>query len=451
MKISWLSKVAFVLCALLPLLDLSAETIRLDLHDAIERALNFDPRIAEKEKMIGVARGQLQEAEGAESWVYDLNFFLGLASKLKSNFFHNDGSFNSDSLSFDGVTPWYNLEFRIVRPLETFGKIEEYSKAAKSGIKIREWDVDVERAKIYIDVVRAYSGFLAARDIERFLHDMKQKLQGAIDFVKSSLEDGEGSSTESDLHALGSGMAIIERYVAQARGAQRVAMTGLRLVTGTANADILELADTRLITLPFPEESLKVLQRRAILHRPEMKQVEAGMAARRALVAAENANYYPNIYAGVGGVASIAPGRDRTDDFAVYDPFNTWGITPVVGIKWDLYAGVQDGRLSQAQAELDALIEKKAFAQLGIPFQVAEEFHEVTAHRDMIAGLKKASLESRRWMTAAYADFEAGMENSALTITALQVYVTSYGDYLRVVNDYNVHVASLWVATGELK
>ena len=451
MKAYWVVNFVFCLSTLMPFTGVSAETIHLDLNDAIKRAHNFDPRIAEKEKLVGVARGQLQEAQGADSWIYDLNFFLGMAPKLKSNFFNPDGSFNSESLSFDGVTPWYNLEFRIVRPLETFGKIEEFSKAARNGIKIREWDVDLERAKIYVDVVRAYSGYLAARDIEAFLHDMKKKLQGAIEFVELSLEDGAGSATESDLHALGSGLALIDRYIAQAKGAQRVAMTGLRLVTGISTYDTLELADKRLITLPFPEESLKVLQRRAILHRPEMKQVEAGMAARRALVAAENANYNPNIYAGVGGVASIAPGRDRTDDFAVYDPFNTWGITPVVGVKWDLYAGVQDGRLSQAQAELDALIEKKAFAQLGIPFQVAEEFHEVTAHRDMIAGLKKAALESRRWMTAAYADFEAGLENSALTITALQVYVTSYGDYLRVVNDYNVHIARLWVATGELK
>jgi len=439
------------LCAIWSFSSVSAETIRLNLHDAIKRAHNFDPRISEKEKLIGVARGRLQEAEGIASWVYDLNFFLGLAPKLKSDFYNADGSFNRDSLSFDGITPWYNLKFTIVRPLMTFGKIEGYSKAAKNSIKIKEWDVELERAKIYVDVVRAYSGYLTARDIEAFLEDMKAKLQGAIDFVNRSLEEGDGSVKESDLYALSSGVALIERYVAQAKGAQRVAMTGLRLVTGVTVFDTLELADTRLITLPFPQESLDELQQVALANRPEMKQVEAGLAARRALVSAENANYKPNLYAGIGGVASIAPGRDRTDDFSVYDPFNTWGITPVVGLKWDLYSGVQDGRLSQAQAELDALIETKAFAQLGIPFQVAEQYHEVTAHREMIASLKKAALAGRRWMTAAYADFEAGLENSALTITALQVYVTAYTDYLKVVNDYNVHIARLWVATGELK
>ncbi len=439
------------LCVLAGNTSLSAETIRLDLQAAIKRAHNFDPRIAEKEKLIGVARGRLQEAEGANSWKYDLNFFFGLAPKLKSDFYSEDGSFNSDSLNFDGITPWYNVEFTIIRPLTTFGKIEEYSKAAKNNIKIKEWDVDLERAKIYVDVVRAYSGYLTARDIEMFLLDMKKKLQGGIQFINRSLEADDGNAKESDLHALGSGVALIDRYVAQARGAQRVAMMGLRLVTGISKTDILELADVRLMTLPFPEDDLETLQQRAIVKRPEMKQVEAGMAARRALLAAENANYHPNIYAGIGGRASVAPGRDRTDDFSVYDPFNTWGITPVVGVKWDLYAGVQDGRLSQAQAELDSLIETKAFAQLGIPFQVAEEYYEVTAHREMIAGLKKASLEGRRWMTAAYADFEAGMENSALTITALQVYVSAYTDYLKIVNEYNVHVARLWVATGELK
>ena len=45
----------------------AAETVILNLDQAVERAFNTDPRISEKQKLVEVARGLVQEAEGAES------------------------------------------------------------------------------------------------------------------------------------------------------------------------------------------------------------------------------------------------------------------------------------------------------------------------------------------------------------------------------------------------
>jgi len=56
-----------------------------------------------------------------------------------------------------------------------------------------------------------------------------------------------------------------------------------------------------------PEITLQELQQRAISDRPEMAQVEAGLKARRALVAAKNSDSYPNIYTGIGGSFAYSP------------------------------------------------------------------------------------------------------------------------------------------------
>jgi outer membrane protein TolC len=180
-----------------------------------------------------------------------------------------------------------------------------------------------------------------------------------------------------------------------------------------------------------------------------MAQVEAGLKARRALVAAKNADAYPNLYTGVGGSFAYSPERVQTSDVAVFDPFNHAGLTPVLGLKWDWHSGVQQAQVKQAQAELDALVEKKSFALQGIPFQVAEQFHSVHAKYEMVQQLYQAARSGRRWMLATYADFEAGVEESHKVMTALQTYILAYGDYIRVVNDYNLSVAQLKVVTGE--
>ena len=51
-------------------------------------------------------------------------------------------------------------------------------------------------------------------------------------------------------------------------------------------------------------------------------------------------------------------------------------------------------------------------------------------------------------MIASYQDFEAGLEEAKDIITALQVYVLAYAEYLRAVNDYNNLVSKLKSVSG---
>jgi len=146
-----------------------------------------------------------------------------------------------------------------------------------------------------------------------------------------------------------------------------------------------------------PEGSLAAHIARALERRPEMAQLEAGLRARRALVKAKRAEARPDIYAGVVGSLSYAPNRDRLDNPYIYDLFNHVGATPVIGIRWQLASGVQPARVARAQAELEALVSKAAFAREGIPFQVAEAWHQAQAGRRVVRALEAASRSARRW------------------------------------------------------
>jgi hypothetical protein len=68
-------------------------------------------------------------------------------------------------------------------------------------------------------------------------------------------------------------------------------------------------------------------------------------------------------------------------------------------------------------------------------------------HKSIIS-MKKSSKSARRWMIAAYSDFEAGLEDADDIISALQVYVLAYAEYLRAVNDFNNHVSKLKSVSG---
>jgi outer membrane protein TolC len=296
-------------------------------------------------------------------------------------------------------------------------------------------------------VVKAYYGYLTARDSRLLLEDTRERLVDALNLVEGWLENGSGSVSQSDKFALQSGLGLINNFIAEANGLEQIAMAGLKLLTGREE-DSIELADRRLQPLPLPEKSVEEWIEIARDNRVEFKQVAAGLSARRALVEATRADEKPIVYAGVAGSLAYSPDRERLDNPHIYDPFNHAGLSPVIGMRWQWEQGAQPARVVQAQAELDALVHKASFARVGIPFQVQEQYYTMHAKHQAISSMRNSSRAARRWMIASYSDFEAGLAEADDIINALQVYVLSYAEYLRAVNDFNNSVSKLRSVSG---
>ncbi len=428
---------------------------KLSLQQAIEMALAHDPRIEEKEAFVRQAEGLLQEAKGSEGFRYSVDSFLAVATGLDGGFYEggNDSCSGNcqprdDAYDFDdGLSLWAGLTFSIVKPLATFGRLENYQDAAQSNIAVKQQDVTLQRDEVALQVVKAYYGYLTARDSRLLLEDTRHRLESALDLVDGWLEDGSGNASQSDKYALEAGLGLIDNFLAESIGLEKIAMAGLKFLTGHED-EFIELEERRLQPLGLPEGSLQEWIDLALANRAEFKQVEAGLAARRALVAAKRADTKPIVFAGVAGSLAFAPERESLDNPHVYDPFNHAAASPLIGMRWQLEKGAQDGRIAQAQAELDALVHKASFAREGIPFQVRESFYSMQAKHQSIASMRKSSRAARRWMIAAYSDFEAGLEEADDIINALQVYVLAYAEYLRAVNDFNNLVSKLKSVSG---
>ncbi|MDH5516635.1 MAG: TolC family protein [Gammaproteobacteria bacterium] len=435
---------------------IQAETLSLD--QALQRAYVADPRIGEKAHLVTAAQGLLDEAQANKGWRTELNSFLGFTTAVDGGFYDNgtnsctggtDCVVRDDLYDFNNLSLWLNAQFAVIKPLHTFGKIENYSKAAKNNILIKQAEVELQRQTTRYDVSRAYYGFLTARDIRYLMDDSVKRLSGALDLVTEWLEQENGQATEADKFALTAGVALLTRYQSEAASLEKIALGGLKVLTGIGLENELKLADSRITPEPLPASSLQNYKAQALKERPEMKQVEAGLSARRALVAANKSDARPNLYAGIGGTLAYSPGRERVDNPYIYDPFNHVAATPVIGLQWSFSGGIRDAKVKQAQAELDALISKASFAQKGIPYQVEDTFTRVHAGYEQVEQMKQASINARRWMIAAYTDFEAGLKEAEKIITAFQAYVLAHSDYLRLVNDYNMNTVLLKNLTAE--
>lgn len=453
MKFTLLTRALLATGLILTSAQAGAETI--NLPQAIEMSLTADPRIKEREQLIEAARGLLQEAQANNGWRVSLNAFVGVAPEVKGGFYQNGARSGttprSDSRKIDGISDWTHLEFSLIKPLYTFGKIERYGEAAQANVDLKRGDLKQSRAETVYDTKRAYYGYLTARDTRVFLEEMQTRLTQTLANTERELKEETGQSRQSDLYALQTAKGLLAKYVNQARAVEKISLDGLRVITGAGLKADLQIADAHIEPVAFPKLELAELQSRALQDRPEMQQLEAGLRSRRALVAAKKADRMPDIYAGMVGVFNYASNRDRLDNPHVTDTFNGGGLTPVVGVKWDTTFGVADAKVNQAQAELEALNHKKAFALAGIPFEISEAYANAQANFESQKELAESASAARRWMVASLADFSAGLEKGDKVAEAVKNYTLVNTEYLRTINDYNMNVAQLARLSGELK
>ena len=432
--------------------------VRLSLDQAIELAYGYDARIDEKEAFVRKAEGVLAEAEGSEGFQYGATSFLAITRGLEGGFYEGGAESCSDNCRprddnynlNNGLSLWAGLTFSIIKPLMTFGRLENYQEAALQNIRVKQQEVILQRDIIRLDVVKAYYGYLTARDSRYLLENTLKKLEGALYLANEWIETGEGNVSLSDRYALESGIGLVRSFLANTRGLEAIAMDGIKLLTGL-QSEIVEIDDSRLQPLALPELGVEESVEMALVNRVEVRQVEAGLSARRALVEVQRAGKKPVVFAGVAGSLTYSPGRDRLDNPHIYDPFNNVAVSPLVGMRWQFGLETQSALVSQAQADLDALVHKATFARRGIPFQVREQYHLVQAKHESISAMKTSAKSARRWMISTYNDFEAGLEEPKKILEAMNVYVFAYADYLKVVNEFNNHIFKLKSVSGDYR
>jgi len=429
----------------------------LTLDQATDMALNADPRIDEQRANVARAQALIQRVEGEGGVRVSANLYAGLAPRASDGIFTNGTNtcpanesctLRDDGADLDeGITVTTGLTASIIQPLYTFGKLENYGKAARLNRDVKASEVAIARGKTWLTVRRAYWGYLAARDTRRMLEGVKRKVDSTRDELKRKVDDGR--ATMSQFYALESGAARLDRYLAEAESVESIAIDGLKTIIGVPIDAEISVAERRIEPVDLPQADLGQLADRALAQRPEMAMAENGQAAMRNYVAARKSERYPNLYAGVIAGATYTPGRERLKNPYIYEPLNTAFATPVIGVKWDFNPGVVRANVSDSEAQLQEVVAKAELARQGIPFQVAEAYHQAHGLDRQIAALDTAKDNTRKWMVSSFLDFQAGLVDGGKLADAVKANTEAQADYFRAINDFNMSVARLAVATGD--
>jgi len=171
--------------------------------------------------------------------------------------------------------------------------------------------------------------------------------------------------------------------------------------------------------------------------------------AKKALLEAERAKYWPMVFFGIQGSLAYAPNRDRILSNAfVQDPLRHAFVGPVLGLKYNQDFGITAGKVREAQAEVAKLEALRTVASEGIPLQVQRVYAEVQEAWQNVLALERAFENAKKWVVTALANFDLGIGETKDLADAVLAMAKTRAEYFHAVFNYQMGIARLENAAG---
>jgi outer membrane protein TolC len=427
---------------------LAAETppakLVLDLQECLKRALIAAPELGEAQADIAQTTSRLKEAESYRYPQVDVLSLTGPVPQAKGNQVSSPDSINQT----DRWTWFTRGDATLIQPLYTFGKIVENMKAAMHGIEVDRAKKEQRRNEIAQKVKEYYYGLLLARELKELLLEVREDLVNARDKARKLLDQGSSNVDELDLYKLDAFTGEVDKYLAEARKGEALALAALRTRLNLPADTDMEITTERLTPDGERAPALSLYLEEARAKRPEYRQLREGLKAREALVEAARAAWYPDIFLAGFLSAAYAEKRDRVSNPWVPDEFNHIWAGVALGIKWKLDFGITGAKVANEQAQYDRLIHTRDFAEANIPLQIRKFYLDLQEADKSIAAAKSGYANAKKWAVAALANFDFGIGPAKEIFDALQEYAKMRAAYFQSIYNYRLAQANLDYAVG---
>ena len=420
----------------------AAQGQRWTLEQCLERAITYSPEVSEAQAEIRIAESQLAQAKAGR---------LPQATFTSINGMINGAHGNAVTGRTDNadIGPFTRGELEVVQPLYTFGRLASEIRAASHGVDSKRAATHNARAATIAMVKELYYNLLLSRQIKALLDEVQENFRKAITTAEQRVEAGEGTLTQQDILKLRIGLASVTREVSTLERASAVTRAALMRQLGIPFEDDFDIAETQLEPVTVQWQPLAYYLERAGLQRPDIAQLEAGLAARQARVEAARSAYYPSVFIAGGIRYAKAPTRDSQESPFARDDFNYFAGGAALGLRWQLDVWMTHAKVAERLAELSQVEVQKHNATSGIALDIQRRYLEMQETQQKIDAAQTARKAVRALLATTLANFELGVGEGKEVFENLGLYAHIVSDYYTTVRDYNLAAARLTQATGE--
>jgi len=435
-----------VMSAILAFPAAGQEKMVLGLPELIDMAIKKSPEIAEAQSEIAGARSDLAQVDAAYYPQLDTTALAGPINNTRRPVV--SGTRIIDLSPDFSIGAFGMIDLTLTQPLYTFGKISNRREAAARGVAVNEAKLPKKRSEIALRVKELYYGLVLARAGVQAAKDAAGYFEEARRRMDRLLRLGSQNVLESDLYRIDAYRADTMRSQAAAEEGVKVAYFALKSMIGLASGLDFDPADNMLIASNKDLGDLNNYVRKALSDRPEFKQLDQALEAQKFNVEGAVSDRYPSFFAALSGSFAGAPGREAFHNPYIPDRFNHAVGGVVGGLKWHFDFGILKARVEKEKAGYEKLRYTKAVAELGVPIEVAQRYHEVAQWRTAVDAYEQAAASSRKWVVSALTNFDMGVGTADDLLRSIERYGQNRGRYLEALFNYNMSLARLDYATG---
>ncbi|WP_179137288.1 TolC family protein, partial [Candidatus Entotheonella palauensis] len=254
------------------------------LEQMLERALETSPAVHEALANELVAASQLGRAKTGR---LPTASFTGIISPITAA----EGNAVDGDTDDDDFGIFSKGDLKVIQPIYAFGRLRNEIRAARKGVLASEAATQKSRHAVIFAIKELYYNLLLSHQIKELLDDSQENFAKALETVEERLENDEGNATEQDLLRLRIGAASVDKEQLTIERAIAVTRSALKRHLRVAAQTPFKLASTKLNTVNVTLKPLDFYLSQAPQHRPELAQLEAGLAARQARLEATRSQY----------------------------------------------------------------------------------------------------------------------------------------------------------------
>jgi outer membrane protein len=414
-------------------LDHGLTAERLSLKECIDTALKSQPMIRTARE--NVRAGQGRETQAASPYFPQLTASTGYSESHAPL----GGAFG------DSTTKSYTTSLSMNQTLYDFGKTGNAYDAARLGTLSLERDAERISHEVVLNVKQSYYALLAAKKLvevaQKTVEQTESHLKQAEAFFRSGSKP-RYDVTRSEVEVNNAKLGLIN-----AKNGVRIRTIALNNAMGIdpgRSTDIVE-ALPEVPALPTLEQA----QLDAFQDRPDMKRMEADIAAARARMTAEQANYLPTLSA--NAAYNWANGSTEMGPFLGTmfkgDVQNSWNAGIMLTLPL-FQGGLTKGRIAEARANLLALEAQRDGVKQSILLEVNQAFADLESAAARVDVMEKTLQKARENLDISQGRYKAGVGPYIEVTDAQLSSVNSETDRIKALYDYHLAIAQLLKAMG---
>ncbi len=429
-----------------------AQADTLDALSAMRLALDGSPEVRIEEAGRDFAAARARQARAAR---FLTEFTLTTGHAVAPGLDRNGSAAPSDALYLDpdvrndweDPRPYSEFTAEALQPVWTWGELGGQIRAAEAAVAVEDAEVAAKAGEVALRTGELVYGLALADALASIAAETGEALGTARDELQTLLDEGDESVSDADLFQL--------RLFEQEYLGRRAEVAEQRALAASALARQLLRPGTAVRAAPlepvaFGRDSLGAYQRLALARRPELRQAEAGLRARAALVRVAKSDYYPKLFVGGTARGRYAAGREQQRNPFVSDPYLGSSVRFGVGVRQNLTFLQTRAKVQQAEAQRDEVrFQREAAAQL-VLFEVEQAYRRLVIAEAALAARDEAVRIAGEWLRTEQINFDLALGDVDDLIAAVRADLEGRAARLDAVQAYNVAVLRLLHATGTL-